>query len=270
MLTGGSNDKPKTQRTPLRYLLRPNTVYNVEGFNDLKYIISTNTDITCELWEMNFGLNTIEKRSYNKICVSHIGNNEQQRDIYDMYKKGVAKLTTTVSGIDEYGIQKILINDLHNRFMYVHTDDSSRFTKITILKYSAPLFKEYEYAYTGDEKATIRREQQLFGNIYYNLYAMNYPSVYEQKIMRKYSGLRIKKGECKPIVSVNNTVKTDIQRERILRYKKYLDRQNLDKLQKIAKKRSIVYTKKKNGKTTNIKKATLIDKLSDSFFQMKM
>lgn len=265
MLLGGNT------RTPLRNLLQPNRVYNIDGFDDLKYIITSNKKIVCELYEMNFALNKIEKQNYRKLCVSsvlQISNNQNM--VYDKYNKAGTTLTTTVSGKDIHDIQSILINDLHKNFIYVHTDPMSRFIKITILKYSAPLFKEYEYAYNGKEKQIISREQLLFANIFYTMNPINYPGEYEQKITRKYSGLRIKKAECKSDSSEKPQDTSEKQQTRIKKYKNLLKKHSLIKLQQIAKKRNIKITKKEKDKTVNIKKSTLINKITNKHFKSKL
>jgi len=50
---------------------------------------------------------------------------------------------------------------------------------------------------------------------------------------------------------------------RLLAYKKYLESLNVDRLHKIAKSKGIKITKKTNGKTVYVKKATIIKKLNE-------
>lgn len=254
--------------TLLRNLLRPNTVYNVDGITDLKYIISTKKDIICELYEMNFGLKKIEKKIYKPICVSSVQNTNNM--VYDLYNKGGINLKNIVNGKDENGVQRLLINDLHANNIYVHTNDSSRFAKVTILKYSAPLFEEYIYQYNNNEKTIILNEKQSFANIYYSLNPINYPNQYENKVVTKYTGKRINKGECKSHTFNEPYLQSDNQIKRVMRYKKYLQNQTLPKLQNIAKNKDVKYTKKKDGKTIDIKKSSLIEKLSKELLRTKI
>jgi len=51
---------------------------------------------------------------------------------------------------------------------------------------------------------------------------------------------------------------------RVSVYKKYLDNLNVERLHKMAKSKGIKITKKKNGKTVYVKKATIIKKLCES------
>lgn len=254
----------------LHYLLRPNTVYNVDGITDLKYIISTKKDITCELYEMNFSLKKLERKTYKPICVSSVQNTNSM--VYDVYNKGGVNLKNVVFGKDANGVQRLLINDLHANNIYVHTNNSSHFAKITILKYSAPLFEEYIYQYNNNEKTIIMNEKQSFATIYYTLNPINYPNQYENKVVTKYTGKRINKGECKSDTFNEPSLhlQSDNEIKRVIRYKKYLQKQALPKLQNIAKNKNVKFTKKKDGKTIDIKKSSLIEKLSKELLRTKI
>lgn len=252
----------KKHKADLHKLLQPNTYYKVIGIAHLRYIIDTNPKLKCTLLEMNRDKEIVTKQ-FENLYLSPTTIPRGQNTIYDRYYKGTTIHTVDLSGDDinreilseddsELGRSSI-INDFHLDFIYVKTDDKSMYSSLIIYKFSAPVYHEYNHdLYTPTEKQFIENEQHVFDKKIEALNVQSYPQKY---------------------LEIVEDIKDKIQfigGSKGYKYRKFLSKQSMSKLQNIAKNKKINYQRKYNGKTIDIKRTTLTDKLCEKYLQMKI
>ena len=260
-----SAKKHKADLKDLHKLLSPNTYYKVLSTAHLRYIIDRNPNIVCSVLEMNDD-NVVETIEYENLSLTPIIYTREQHTIYDKYNKG-----TTLSTFQLYGsyandrisisddeeeedegesIRKLIINDFHLDYIYVKTDSTSMYDKLIIYKYSAPTYDEVrEGIYTENEEKFIKNEQTVFNSKITELNVASFPHKYQEIAEDIEDEIEYLGGSVKKSTS----------------YRKFLNKQSMTKLQNIAKNKKISYQKKQQGKTVDIKRTTLMDKLCEKY-----
>lgn len=298
-MTPLSAQKPvKKKLLNLGQYLEPFSIYNISDTYELRYILHIYKTIECDVYQYNLEKRAFQKNTFRDLCVEY-NYSSAQNEVYDMF--GIAKkaLSFTLNGKNlKNGISsdsEEIINNLWDKHMYVETDNFGNYNKIVIFKYNSPEYDDYEDKYNNIQQSIISKETKLFNNIIAKKNHQQTPSEYKYYV-GKLSELFQNLPECYDTSSVKHSTKDymehdgtehdgterdyddydgayggyNSQNKRLQKYRAYLKRQNFQKLQNIAKNKSIKYERKYKGKMISIKPETLIENLSKHFCRMKI
>lgn len=272
----GSPDFKKANITLDKYL-EPNSTYKIEDKVELRYILHVNPRIECVVYGYDTRKMRFHTKNYQDLCVTNHFSSAQH-EVFDKFNIGKKALSFTLNGVymnptgpQTYSLydREVIINDLWENYMYVKTDEDSNYHKILIFKYSAPVYNDFEDHYDTEQSEVYRTEWRKLGGFEDRMEAKDAPSIYVQKmneITMNSDSLPTCYEENSPGVSPNKGGGCD----KLKKYKKYLKRQSLTKLQSIAKNKKINYTRKSNGKIVNIKEETLVKNLLNQYAKMNL
>jgi hypothetical protein len=265
--------------------LEPFSMYNISDTYELRYILHIYKTIECDVYQYNLDKKTFQKNTYRDLCVE-FNYSSGQNEVYDMFGVTKRTLSFTLNGQNiKNGISddsEEIINNLWEKHMYVETDNFGNYKKIVIFKHNAPEYDDYEDKYNDIQQSIIYKETKLFNNVIAKKNHQNTPSEYKyyvDKLVELFQNLP----ECSGTSSIRNSTSDDMDydndevyggydsfNQRLHKYRAYLKRQNIQKLQNIAKNKSIKFERKYKGKMVSIKPETLIENLSKHFCRMKI
>ena len=278
--------------------LEPFSIYNIADTYELRYILHIYKTIECDVYEYNLQKKTFQKNTYKNLCVE-FNYSSAQNEVYDTF--GVVKkaLSFTLNGQNvKNGISadsEEIINNLWKKHMYVETDNFGNYKKIVILKHNAPEYEDFEDKYNNIQKVIIHNEIRFFNSIITKKNYEQVPSEYKYYV-NKLGELFQNLPECSDTspheknkmnddmddidnmddIDMNDMEYDevyggyDLRNRRLRNYRAYLKRQNIEKLQNIAKNKSIKFERKYRGKNISIKPETLIENLCKHFCKMNI
>ena len=269
--------------------LEPFSIYNISDTYELRYILQIYKTIECDVYEYNLDKRAFQKNTYRDLCVE-FNYSSAQKEVYDMFGIGKVALSFTLIGQNsKKGISsdsEDIINNLWKKHMYVETDNFGNYKKIVIFKHNAPKYEDFEDQYNSMQQDIVYKETKLFNNIISKKNYQKTPSEYKHyvdKLGELFQNLPVcypdntdDSSDMDDISDMDDTSDMDTYNDeiygghdakitRLKKYRSYLKKQSIEKLQNIAKNKSINYKKKYKGKMVNIKTATLIEKIYQHF-----
>lgn len=282
-LTPQTTQKPvKKKILNLGQYLEPFSIYNITDRYELRYILHIFKTIECDVYEYNLDKKAYQKNTYRDLCVE-FNYSSAQNEVYDMF--GVVKdvLIFTLNGQNiRNGISsdsEDIINNLWKKHMYVETDNFGNYKKIVILKYNAPEYYDFEDRYNSMQKSIIHKETRFFDGMItkrnyketpseYKYYVdklgelfQNLPECYEESPMRNNDDMES---------DYDEFYGGDAKSHRLKKYRAFLKKQSIQKLQNMARNKSIKIERKYKGAMVSIKPDTLMENLYQHFCKMNI
>lgn len=260
--------RTKNVRSPVQYNmknLKDNVLYKVENTSYLNFILYRFKNIKCSAFEIEN--NKIITNDYFKLFLQF---QDFQTETYDYYDKPTGLLDFLCFGVNtETNENKTVFDSTYMEHVFFVKNDKAKYTRLFVFKHKAP--KYYENIENKDQYDAQERKEIEYE---YALLEERFPVKYEFPLSFKTYMENNRHGpvsnsfykSLSPLSNMSSSFTAGNNDEsRLKKYKRFLKKQNLQKLQTMAKNKNVKYHKKINGNMVMIKKDSLIRKLSKHY-----